>query len=39
MLAQSAVLIDVLIEVLHVGGVAPRAKIFMLIMMSIYDRC
>ena len=32
-------LIDVLIEVLHVGVVAPVAKIFMLIMMSIYERC
>ena len=39
MLAQSTVLIDVLSEVLHVVGVAPVAKIFMLIMISIYDRC
>ena len=33
------VLIDRLIDVLQVGGVALVAKIFMLIMMSIYDRC
>ena len=33
------VLIDRLIDVLRVGGVALVAKIFMLIMMSIYDRC